>query len=129
MGDPGKPVGGMRRDRVLRRDGFRCVYCGLEFPPAELTLDHVEPRMRGGDQSEGNLVACCVACNRLKGGQPAWHFLSTRPELRANFLAAAAAAARQRDPAAARPVWPRLIRAVEQAAGRASRGGARPSNE
>jgi hypothetical protein len=68
--------------------------------------------MRGGDDSEGNLVSCCQACNRLKGGRAAWQFLSSRPELRANFLAAVAAA----DTRHARPVWPRLLRAIEEAA-------------
>jgi len=109
--------------RVYRRDGFRCVYCAGEFPPELLTLDHVEPRMRGGDQSEGNLVACCTECNRLKGGQPAWSFLSGRPEQRSNFIEAARAARPLQEGAAevAGPVWPRLVRAVEQAAERAAR--------
>lgn len=101
-----------RRERVLRRDGFRCVYCGEAFPAEVLTLDHVEPRQRGGDDSEGNLVACCVACNRLKGGHAAWSFLAGRPEVRERFLDAVARA----DKAHARPVWPRLVRAVEEAA-------------
>jgi 5-methylcytosine-specific restriction endonuclease McrA len=90
---------------VLRRDGFRCVYCGEVFPPDQLTLDHVQPRVRGGDGSDGNLVACCRACNTAKGGEPAWAFLARRPELRANFLRYATG------------VWPRLRRAVEDAAG------------
>jgi 5-methylcytosine-specific restriction endonuclease McrA len=101
-----------RRDRILRRDRFRCVYCGEPFLPEDLTLDHVEPRMRGGDDSEGNLVACCRGCNRLKGGLPAWAFLAGRPELRANFKAAVAAS----DTRHARAVWDRLLRAIDQAA-------------
>jgi hypothetical protein len=113
-----------RRLKVLRRDGFHCVYCGEEFPPEDLTLDHVEPRMRGGDQSDGNLVACCGECNRLKGGQPAWSFLSTRPEMRLNFLAAVQAAHALQGEAGsgiAGPVWPRLVRAIEEAASRSER--------
>jgi 5-methylcytosine-specific restriction endonuclease McrA len=93
-----------RRRRILQRDGNRCVYCGATPPPELLTVDHVEPRVKGGDHSDGNLVACCVACNRAKGGSPAWAFLAERPELRANFLLQA------------RGVWPRLRRAVEEAA-------------
>jgi hypothetical protein len=92
------------RDRVLSRDGYRCVYCGIVFPPAQLTLDHVQPRMRGGDGSEGNLVAACRACNTRKGAQPAWAFLAGDPAARANFLTYATG------------VWPRLRRAVQQAA-------------
>ncbi len=93
-----------RRERIFRRDGFRCVYCGGVFEADELTLDHVQPRMRGGDLSDGNLVSACRACNTTKAGAPAWAFLARRPLERQNFLRYATA------------VWPRLRRAVEEAA-------------
>ena len=92
------------RDRVFRRDGYRCVYCGIVHPGEQLTLDHVQPRMRGGDNSEGNLVTACAACNTRKGSLPAWSFLAELPEERANFLHYATA------------VWARHRRAVEEAA-------------
>ena len=57
----------MKRSGIFERDEFRCVYCGQQFPADELTLDHVQPRVRGGDRSEGNLVTACRACNTLKG--------------------------------------------------------------
>ncbi len=93
-----------RRERIFRRDGFRCVYCGDVFEPDDLTLDHVQPRMRGGDPSDGNLVSACRACNTAKAGAPAWAFLARRPRERENFLRYATT------------VWPRLRRAVEEAA-------------
>jgi 5-methylcytosine-specific restriction endonuclease McrA len=92
------------RERVLRRDGYRCVYSGETFAERELTLDHVEPRMRGGDGSEGNLVAACRACNAAKGSLPAWAYLAEREPERENFLRHATG------------VWPRLRRAIEEAA-------------
>ena len=104
----------LRRERVFRRDRYRCCYCGTQYPAPELTVDHVEPRMRGGDQSEGNLVTCCRACNAAKAGEAAWSYLARNPDARAHFLAAAAGA----DTRHARPVWPRLLRAIEAAAGR-----------
>lgn len=103
------PADAPLRERILQRDEFRCVYCAEEFPGEQLTLDHVEPRMRGGDQSEGNLVAACQACNRRKGSTPAWAFLAERPVERANFLQLG------------RHVWPRLRRAVEEAARKEAR--------
>lgn len=105
-----------RRERVLRRDRYRCAYCAAVCAPEDLTLDHVEPRMRGGDDSEGNLVAACRICNELKGGAAAWSFLAQRPDLRSNFLNAAADC----DAAHARPVWPRLLRAIREAAEKGS---------
>lgn len=90
------------------------MYCTGEFPAGELTLDHVEPRMRGGDDSEGNLVTACRPCNELKGNLPAWSFLARRPDLRANFRAAVETC----DASQAGPVWKRLLRAIDEAAGR-----------
>ncbi len=92
------------RARIFRRDAYRCVYCAEEFTGDQLTLDHVEPRMRGGDQSEGNLVAACRACNTQKGSLPAWAYLEDRPVERENFLQLG------------KHVWPRLIRAIQEAA-------------
>ena len=92
------------RERVFTRDGFRCVYCAGVYPPEQLSLDHVQPRMRGGDNSEGNLVTACLACNARKGNLAAWAWLADLPEERANFLRYAVHA------------WKRLRRAVEEAA-------------
>ncbi|MTE23408.1 MULTISPECIES: HNH endonuclease [Microbacterium] len=50
------------RRGVLRRDGYRCGYCGR----AANTIDHVLPRSRGGADSWENLVAACVTCNNVK---------------------------------------------------------------
>lgn len=50
------------RRGVLRRDDHRCAYCGR----AANTIDHVQPRSRGGRDSWDNLVACCLRCNNIK---------------------------------------------------------------
>jgi len=43
-----------------------CHYCGGNFPPKELTMDHVIPLSRGGRSEKFNLVPCCKACNTQK---------------------------------------------------------------
>ena len=55
-----------RRD-VFLRDGNMCQYCGK--PSRELTLDHVLPRHRGGQNTWDNVVAACVRCNHRKAGR------------------------------------------------------------
>jgi 5-methylcytosine-specific restriction endonuclease McrA len=57
----------LSRKNILLRDRNTCQFCGNSFPAAELTLDHVMPRSRGGRSSWENLVACCYACNNSKG--------------------------------------------------------------
>ncbi len=57
----------LNRGNVMRRDGYTCQYCGTRKGP--LTIDHVIPKTRGGDDSWENLVCACVACNNKKGNR------------------------------------------------------------
>jgi len=57
------------RANIYSRDDFTCQYCGEEFPPGELTFDHVVPVAQGGRKDWENIVTCCIGCNRRKGGR------------------------------------------------------------
>jgi 5-methylcytosine-specific restriction endonuclease McrA len=57
---------------ILERDQYRCRYCGLDgtasFDNAlAMSVDFVVPRARKGKKDPSNLVACCRACNMIKG--------------------------------------------------------------
>ena len=92
----------MRREDVFARDDHRCVYCGGEFPVEQLSVDHVQPRVKGGDRSGGNLVTACGGCNTRKGHRRLAEFLAAEPDARAHFFRLA------------RHVWPRHLRAVRE---------------
>jgi len=92
----------VNRFEIFARDEFRCVYCGLVQEPEALSVDHVQPRMRGGDRSHGNVVTACKACNTLKGSHSLPHFLAEHVEARRNFFEYA------------RYVWPRHMIAVAE---------------
>ena len=92
----------MRREEIFARDGYRCVYCGAQFEPHALTVDHVQPRVRGGDNTPGNVVTACGGCNTAKGHRKLAEFLLAEPVARANFLALA------------RFVYPRHLRALSE---------------
>ena len=55
----------LSRKNILRRDGHRCQYCGENDVP--LTVDHVIPKSRAGEDTWENLVTACVQCNNRKG--------------------------------------------------------------
>lgn len=57
------------RLNIYARDGNTCQYCGRTLPRAELNLDHVVPRSRGGSTTWENVVCSCVPCNLRKGGR------------------------------------------------------------
>ena len=70
------------RARELRRSAWwkrkqassRCYYCRGRFPPAELTMDHVVPLVRGGRSTRGNIVPACKACNSSKKYALPWEW-------------------------------------------------------
>ncbi len=57
----------LTRRNVLKRDGYRCMYCGSRRGP--MTTDHVVPRSHGGGDAWTNLVCACVRCNNRKGNR------------------------------------------------------------
>lgn len=54
------------RYEVMRRDGFRCRYCGFSAAETELQVDHVQPVTLGGSDEPENLVTSCAECNAGK---------------------------------------------------------------
>ena len=53
------------RKNILVRDNYTCQYCKKHSKA--LTVDHVVPKFRGGQDSWENLVAACKNCNQIKG--------------------------------------------------------------
>lgn len=53
------------RQTVINRDGC-CQLCGTE---ERLTVDHIVPRVLGGDDNLNNLQVLCSRCNSSKGGR------------------------------------------------------------
>jgi 5-methylcytosine-specific restriction endonuclease McrA len=52
------------RSMIYKRDNNSCQYCGAT---RHLTIDHVVPKSKGGEDSWENLVVACSSCNTKKG--------------------------------------------------------------
>lgn len=72
-----KPLGKRKKGKILKAQGYRCLYCLQEFGSVflrngheeiELSVefDHCVPFAYNQDNSERNYVAACQVCNRLK---------------------------------------------------------------
>ncbi|PZP32426.1 MAG: restriction endonuclease [Roseateles depolymerans] len=57
---------GYTKAKLVRRDRHTCAYCGVQWVPSLLTVDHIVPASRGGPLSWMNTVAACRACNAAK---------------------------------------------------------------
>ena len=102
----------MKRAEIFARDDYRCVYCGTVAASELLSIDHVQPRVKGGDHSGGNVVTACIPCNTAKGARSLVQYLMDTPDARRNFFEFA------------RYVWPRHMQAVrEELARRGCSGG------
>jgi 5-methylcytosine-specific restriction endonuclease McrA len=67
-----KPLASAEGQRILERDHYRCLYCGLDGMASFensliMTVDFVHPRARKGKKNPSNLVAACRPCNVIKG--------------------------------------------------------------
>jgi DNA-binding transcriptional ArsR family regulator len=55
------------RYRILKRDNFKCVYCGRNASDVALEIDHYTPVSAGGSNDDTNLRSACRDCNAGKG--------------------------------------------------------------
>jgi 5-methylcytosine-specific restriction endonuclease McrA len=54
--------------RIFNRDNFTCIYCGKSslVDGVKLEVDHIYPKINGGDNSDFNLITACKNCNNSK---------------------------------------------------------------
>ena len=51
------------RYKILKRDKFRCVYCGRTAKETRLHIDHIIPISQGGSTMDANLQVLCRRYN------------------------------------------------------------------
>ena len=56
----------LNRKNLLLRDHSSCQYCGSK---SNLTIDHIIPKQKGGEDSWENLIIACSPCNSRKGNR------------------------------------------------------------
>lgn len=52
-----------------RNNDARCYYCKKQITMAEMTIDHLIPKSKGGTNHISNLVPCCEPCNQKKANK------------------------------------------------------------
>jgi len=61
-------ISNILREHVRQRANYACEFCGISETDTggQLTVDHFQPRSKGGTDDEGNLFYCCTRCNLYK---------------------------------------------------------------
>lgn len=76
----------LTRRNVMHRDHYTCQYCDRR---SDLTIDHVIPRSRGGQDAWDNVVVACLRCNVTKGSRTPKEMgfrLKGKPKRPVNFI-------------------------------------------
>lgn len=60
------PISRDLREFIYERDGYACLECGSAD---DLSLDHIWPYSKGGEDTEENLRTLCRPCNSRKGAR------------------------------------------------------------
>ena len=56
------------RHAIIKRDSYTCQYCSRAMTEMkDITIDHIIPKVAGGNKSWLNSVTCCQPCNSRKG--------------------------------------------------------------
>ena len=50
------------RDSLYKLTKYKCIYCGKKSE----SLDHINPKSKGGSSITSNCVPCCLSCNGKK---------------------------------------------------------------
>ena len=70
------------RHRLCAEQNYRCAYCGKKVDTTVTcnthnfaSLDHVKPKIYGGEDIYDNIVVACSPCNTKKGCMDVQEFL------------------------------------------------------
>ena len=58
---------GFAKEYLLQNKKIKCLYCDKKLSEANITTDHIIPISKGGNNSQVNLVVCCLQCNGERG--------------------------------------------------------------
>lgn len=54
-------------NEVKKNYNYTCACCGLKEPKIKLTIDHIIPICKGGNNTKQNIQPLCMQCNLRKG--------------------------------------------------------------
>ena len=63
---PRKPFAKASKIQIYNKSGGYCAICRRPLSFEEMTVDHIQPLSRGGDNSMDNLAVLCGSCNKRK---------------------------------------------------------------
>jgi len=71
---------GFAKDFLNENKNVRCLYCNTKLTQTNANTDHIIPISKGGNNTQVNLVVCCLKCNSDRGDADFYTYLRSRNE-------------------------------------------------
>jgi hypothetical protein len=56
----------------------KCIYCNCKLNPTNATTDHIIPISKGGNNTQVNLMVCCIKCNGERGDMEFYQYIKNK---------------------------------------------------
>lgn len=71
---------GFAKEFISETKNPKCLYCNSKLTPTNATTDHIIPISKGGNNTQVNLVVCCLKCNSERGDMDFYTYLRMKNE-------------------------------------------------
>lgn len=74
---------GFSREYLESNKNPKCIYCRKNLTESNISVDHIIPISKGGNNCRVNLISCCVGCNTERGNSDFyWYLRLKNPNLK-----------------------------------------------
>jgi hypothetical protein len=71
---------GLAKEFLIESPNPKCLYCYKKLDEKNVTIDHIVPISKGGNNCQLNLIPCCVDCNSERGNQEFYKYLKQKSQ-------------------------------------------------
>lgn len=69
---------GLAKEFLSEVKNPRCIFCEKKLNTINATTDHIIPISKGGNNSQVNLITCCLDCNSERGNIEFYKYLKLK---------------------------------------------------
>lgn len=69
---------GLAKEFLTESQNPKCLYCNTKLYDKNVTIDHIVPISKGGNNCQLNLIPCCIDCNSERGNQDFYKYLKQK---------------------------------------------------